>query len=283
MNTKSPIIPTTGSVVKAYFDHSKETVVVKVKKVELTSYNDFLVKGTVILIAPAENSHMKIDKDKMFNCCFITEVLESDGRIDRKPTLYKPDEYPKEILTTKRNHYCGTLSRMTAHVLGGIHVQADRPIDFEKLQNLFYKQKPGLIGTVGFGNIVRYPLVRKGPFKKWVSKNYNKFLSTKKEFNASVRERQRIEEEDYFKDLEHEMMDDFEDMFDDFDDRNAKQYYTQGGGKVITQGDRFVFVEKPDVPELEVGDFMPEEWSIIDDDGPNTSRFAETLTTTTTL
>ena len=40
MNTKSPIIPTTGSVVVAYFDHSKETVVVKVKKVMPTSYAD---------------------------------------------------------------------------------------------------------------------------------------------------------------------------------------------------------------------------------------------------
>lgn len=219
MNTKSIIIPTTGSVVKIYFDHTKETVIVKVKKVELSTYNDFLIKGEVISVVPAENYRIKIGEDTMFNCCFITEVLKSDGRIDRKPTLYVIDEYPREVLTTKRNHYCGTLSRIVAHVLGGMNVQADRPIDADKLYHLFYRQKPGLIGIVGFSTIVRFPIVRKRPFERWVSKNYNKFLATKKEFKASVKELHRIEEKKYFEDLDREMYDDFEMMFDDFDNR----------------------------------------------------------------
>jgi hypothetical protein len=41
----------------------------------------------------------------------------------------------------------------------------------------------------------------------------------------------------------------------------APIYGTQGGGKVVQHiSGRFVFIEKPDCPGLEVGDFMPEEW-----------------------
>ncbi|OHA20743.1 MAG: hypothetical protein A2849_01665 [Candidatus Taylorbacteria bacterium RIFCSPHIGHO2_01_FULL_51_15] len=38
---------------------------------------------------------------------------------------------------------------------------------------------------------------------------------------------------------------------------------TQGGGLVRQMGKNYIFVEKPDCPGLDVGDFMPEEWGII--------------------
>jgi hypothetical protein len=38
---------------------------------------------------------------------------------------------------------------------------------------------------------------------------------------------------------------------------------TQGGGLVTMSGERYVFVEAPDCPGLDVGDLMPEEWDIV--------------------
>lgn len=50
---------------------------------------------------------------------------------------------------------------------------------------------------------------------------------------------------------------------------NVRQYRfpvwgTQGGGLVRRIGDKYVFVEKPDVPGLDVGDTMPHEWGVIE-------------------
>ena len=45
---------------------------------------------------------------------------------------------------------------------------------------------------------------------------------------------------------------------------NFPVYGTQGGGLVREVAPNlFEFVEKPNCPGLEVGDFMPEEWSIV--------------------
>ena len=44
---------------------------------------------------------------------------------------------------------------------------------------------------------------------------------------------------------------------------NFPVWGTQGGGLVreVERGrDRYIFVEKPDCPGLDVGDFMPDEW-----------------------
>ena len=47
---------------------------------------------------------------------------------------------------------------------------------------------------------------------------------------------------------------------------NFPVFGTQGGGLVreikTTEGYKYIFVEKPDCPGLDVGDFMPEEWGI---------------------
>ncbi|MBI4155793.1 MAG: hypothetical protein HY507_01000 [Candidatus Zambryskibacteria bacterium] len=42
---------------------------------------------------------------------------------------------------------------------------------------------------------------------------------------------------------------------------NFPVFGTQGGGLVReVSPNKFIFVEKPDCPGLDVGDFMPEEW-----------------------
>lgn len=42
-------------------------------------------------------------------------------------------------------------------------------------------------------------------------------------------------------------------------------YATQGGGKVIEDGNsgKYVFIESPGICGLEVGDYMPEEWGTV--------------------
>ncbi|OHB18674.1 MAG: hypothetical protein A2854_00470 [Parcubacteria group bacterium RIFCSPHIGHO2_01_FULL_56_18] len=53
------------------------------------------------------------------------------------------------------------------------------------------------------------------------------------------------------------------------ENRHSKREYsysvfgTQGGGLVREVGGRYIFVEKPDCPGLNVGDEMPNEWGTI--------------------
>lgn len=45
---------------------------------------------------------------------------------------------------------------------------------------------------------------------------------------------------------------------------NFPVWGTQGGGLVREVGvNKYIFVEKPNIPGLDVGDYMPEEWGII--------------------
>jgi len=44
---------------------------------------------------------------------------------------------------------------------------------------------------------------------------------------------------------------------------NYPVWATQGGGLVREVGDVYIFVEKPNCPGLDVGDIIPEEWSIV--------------------
>ena len=38
---------------------------------------------------------------------------------------------------------------------------------------------------------------------------------------------------------------------------------TQGGGLVREVGEKYIFVERPNCPGLDVGDEIPEEWGVI--------------------
>ena len=40
-------------------------------------------------------------------------------------------------------------------------------------------------------------------------------------------------------------------------------YGTQGGGLARQVGGKLIFVEKPSCPGLDVGDEVPEEWSVV--------------------
>lgn len=44
---------------------------------------------------------------------------------------------------------------------------------------------------------------------------------------------------------------------------NYPVWATQGGGKVREVKGVYIFVEKPDVPDLDVGDELPSEWDTI--------------------
>ncbi len=43
---------------------------------------------------------------------------------------------------------------------------------------------------------------------------------------------------------------------------NYPVWGTQGGGLVREVGGKYIFIEKPDCPGLDIGDEMPEEWGI---------------------
>lgn len=57
---------------------------------------------------------------------------------------------------------------------------------------------------------------------------------------------------------------------------NFPVWGTQGGGLVREVApNKYIFVEKPDCPGLDIGDFMPEEWGIIPANRPAREQVRE--------
>ena len=46
-------------------------------------------------------------------------------------------------------------------------------------------------------------------------------------------------------------------------DYNYPVFGTQGGGLARQSGNRFIFVEAPNCPGLDIGDLVPEQWGIV--------------------
>jgi hypothetical protein len=133
--------------------------------------------------------YVKIDGKKeplYFDQSFVVEVLEHYHGPQRPAENVFRDTTRSRVgywHPLRRGIWQGNLIGLVCHVLGNHHAMITHPLDDDKLEKLFAKDRPGYISH-DFGTIV----VKAEPFKRWVKRNYSKFLSTTAELDASQTE-----------------------------------------------------------------------------------------------
>jgi len=191
------IIPTVGSIVKTICA-GKERVI-RVEEIVLTHDNLYLIKY-----------YNEEEKVTFINCSLITEIIYYN-KINPKPINYFK-RYDEDIyLHYSKKTYCGPIPSIVSICMSKLPYNIDRPIDSEKLMVLFNKTKPGLIGKVSFGlsDHPGFPIIKKNKIKKWVVRNWNKFLINKNDWKKEIDQTNKEIADEYWADLEKEMEKDF--------------------------------------------------------------------------
>lgn len=128
-------------------------------------------------------------ESKYFDQSYVVEVLDRyNGPKRPAENLFRQSPPPWFMRPLKRGVWQGTLTGVTCHVLARLDVHITHSLDVDKLKKLFLKDRPGLI-TNDFGLVV----VKAERFKRWVKKNYSKFLSTTAELDVEYTKQNEAE------------------------------------------------------------------------------------------
>lgn len=110
----------------------------------------------------------------------------------------------------KKGYYIGSIFELTIFILSPKYDNRLIPIDSNKLFELYDKTKPGFSGWYVIlpkgnnfhinGDEIKYPILNKKRFKKWVEKNHYKLLKSKKKLQSEKNEvlRQEYLEEVFY-------------------------------------------------------------------------------------
>lgn len=206
MRIQTKFIPTPGSIVEAFVSTvDNEPRLLKVKKVIMSHSNDYLFE-----YIPLRLNHAK--EHCIMNCCLITKVIKHNRIIPKKINYYarSQKEINKEGKTLKYNkgHYWGTLPYIVYFILSKENVKVQQPVDIDKLYALYNKTKEGFCGcTPGISRFASIPIFNKKRIKKWVLKNYPKFLKDVNSWNAEIKKNNEEIEAQYWEDVENELFD----------------------------------------------------------------------------
>ncbi|MBX4205298.1 MAG: hypothetical protein KW788_03915 [Candidatus Doudnabacteria bacterium] len=143
--------------------------------------------GNFVRTAPL--LYVKIDgkeKPQYFDQGFVVEVLEHYHGPQRPPENIFREATRGRIgywHPVRRGLWQGNLIGLVCHVLGNHHAMITHQLDEDKLEMMFRRTRPGYVGN-DFSTVV----VKAEPFKRWVKKNYSKFLATTAELDSSQTE-----------------------------------------------------------------------------------------------
>ncbi len=94
----------------------------------------------------------------------------------------------------------GNLVDLTSHCLAALTIELPRPIDLTRLEELFAKQKPGLVGY-RWGQSW-WLVVREKPFRAWVRHNAYRFMATVAEMRAYAIEDYELRRDDELREMQ---------------------------------------------------------------------------------
>lgn len=181
-----------GDVVRAYFDHSRETLVGKVTLVteRYGRVNNGRTKSKPLITVIGDSG-----KVCTFDNGFVVEVLEwAKIRIVRN-NIYRGRKYNYLALTgERRGEWFGSLKYLAEKVISNMEIDYPREIDNDRLVELFNKQQPGLVERKQY-SFVR---VNRKPFKAWVKRNVLRFMQTAKDLDRAWTRLNMSEEADYW-------------------------------------------------------------------------------------
>lgn len=196
------IIPTPGSVVETY---------VKV----IDRRRTFTVKD-VFLNRDAHHilSYINDDGEESYiNVSHVVKIISASKIIPKRINYFRERSEVirgEEKYLSRGSNYVGPLRSIISLCLAKLSTEVSGPIDYDKLKELFDKSRPGLVKchNVDYPFDIALPIVNKKKIQKWVAKNYYKFLMKKSDWRRIVKQEQKREEEEYYKDLDDGVFDD---------------------------------------------------------------------------
>lgn len=139
--------------------------------------------------------------------CTDTEILTMIANNEIDPRAFAWKELANRGMDNK-GHYCGLLPHIVYFILSKENVKIQQPVDTEKLYALYNKTKEGFCGCIpGFFRFASIPIFNKKRIKKWVLKNYPKFLKDVNSWNAEIKKNNEEIEAQYWEDVENGLFD----------------------------------------------------------------------------
>jgi len=190
-------IPSPGAVVElksiSGHDYNVDFNTVLVKKVKPDNYGGILF-----------SYNDRDNKEHWVNVCNI-DMVHMHGKTGRKLNIY---QLPLEqnimcasALKCSKSSYHGSLLNIVAYCLSKVDGNITSPIDQDKLSWLFHKA--WRLRPAG------YFILNKKKIRKWVAKNYSKFLTDKKLLKEEQSDFRNIYAKQYWEDVERDRTNDY--------------------------------------------------------------------------
>jgi len=202
------IIPNKGSIVEVKVSIIEEVSrYVKVTNVVINRQGLYLIY------------YINVDKTTgIMNCINIVRIITHNNNIAKPLNYYSHVQVAfNRFNYYKKGYYCGPIPEMVMAILSRMPISIDRPVDFEELQKLFWKDKPGLSGASTFSPTITfgYPIVHKKRLKKWILRNLSKILINKQKWKKEIAISRAKNTAQYWKDFGTEMENDFKELKED--------------------------------------------------------------------
>lgn len=146
-------------------------------------------------------------EEKHFDLSLVTQILNRPRVFPGRPEnvfaeATRERSFDYMLVGHKKGTWCGPLKHMVEHVLAQLHQHFPTPVDYNKLEQLFEKQKPGLLVPVMHGMVQ----VRRKPFEAWVRRNARRLCKT----IAQVDDEQTDQNVEWEADMEADLLDLFD-------------------------------------------------------------------------
>tara|TARA_Y100000310_G_scaffold340632_1_gene437133 strand:- start:1015 stop:1686 length:672 start_codon:yes stop_codon:yes gene_type:complete len=164
-----------GDVVEVYIDYAQKRFIGKITSV---TQRFGLINGGTYSPGPFIRLLTLEGEEEFCDVSLVVRVLERGLPGQRPENIYAEDVQPQErwvySVRGRKSVLGGPLSSLAALFLAEMHICLERPIDSEKLHELYHSQgMPGCIRRDGLSYCVRAKT-----FSKWVKTNAERILMT---------------------------------------------------------------------------------------------------------
>jgi len=192
-----------GDIIKIIFFHYHESEKREVigRVLEIKTRLGKQNRGRDYIAPLIKYKNLNTGEEKSCDMGWVVEILKSSKEIPRKENIFKNPQL-RWIKKSKKGVWESFLPDLIALSLKDINNTILTHINVYMANLLYIKdRKPGCVRDGEFSLIYR---VNKKPFKKWVSKNYEKFMVSKKEQSRHITEINMTYEKEYWESIEEE-------------------------------------------------------------------------------
>jgi len=219
-NTQHGYIPAyPGDTVVVHFDHRtegpREAEILETRR-RYGCVNNGHTKQKPLL----KGRFLDTGEEQYFDNGYVQAVVKRSGKPRPRINIYQNDPDVQFCVSVHRSFWRGTLMHLAKLAMSKLPFDIERPIDFDRLNELYDRDRAGLISESRMHGLRIYK-VKHDLFQRWVRKNYTQICLTVKELDvretASITEMEahywRSVEAEWDEDEKRREDEDWEEMF----------------------------------------------------------------------